>query len=46
MHTREHLFHLVVTAGLVKAPVSQQQVLHYHIHYVIAMSMLLSFELL
>ena len=32
IHTRERLFGLVATAGLVQAPVCQQQILHYYIH--------------
>ena len=32
MHTRECLFGLVATAGLVQVPVCQQLILHYYIH--------------
>ena len=45
IHTRERLFGLVATAGLVQALVCQQQILHYYIHALIAISLLLSSEL-
>ena len=44
IHTRERLFHLVVTAGLVQAPVCQQ-VLPALLYPLIAMNILSSVEL-